>query len=217
MQDFGKPADLAFEARLAQLDTLRYRVHAHTTLPGQRTRVAVTLKTLHSPRHQGDESLHARLRRVLAHFLPAAWTLFLVGRSIGEEGVEALTYRATAALPSQSKAFALDLPAKARAASSETVALIGPELSMTLDLVDYRRRIGALQQEALRAVAREREALAAASGRQWEIREVHARCKPLPVRPEAPAPGPGFNGFCGEDGVSLVLEVTLGADSPVLH
>ncbi|MBM4228400.1 MAG: hypothetical protein FJ164_11730 [Gammaproteobacteria bacterium] len=214
MQDFGKPADLAFEARLAQLDTLRYRVHAHTTLPGQRTRVAVTLKTLHSPQHQGDESLHARLRRVLAHFFPAAWTLFLVGRSIDDEGVEALTYRASAALP---KDAPTDLPALARAASTETVALLGPEISMTVDLDDYRRRIGALKQEALRAVVREREALAAASGRQWEIRDIQTRCASLPGCPGISTPASGFDACSVEDGVSLVLEVTLGADSPVLH
>jgi hypothetical protein len=214
MQDFGKPADLAFEARLAQLDTLRYRVHAHTTLPGQRTRVSVTLKTLHSAQHQGDESLHARLRRVLVHFLPAAWTLFLVGRAIGEDGVEALTYRASAELPRDAPA---DLAARARDASSETVTLIGPEISMTVDLEGYRRRIGTLQQEALRAVAREREALAAASGRQWEIRDIHARCRPLPGQSGMAASASGFDAGSVEDGVSLVLEVILGADSPVLH
>lgn len=214
MQDFGKPADLAFEARLAQLDTLRYRVHAHTTLPGRRTRVAVTLKTLHSARHQGDESLHARLRRVLAHFLPATWTLFLVGRSFDEEGAEALTYRASAELPGDAP---VDLAARARSASSETVILIGPEISMTVDPEDYRRRIGALQQEALRALARERQVLAAASGRQWKIRDIHARCRPLPGQSGMPASATGSDPNSVEDGVSLVLEVTLGAESPLLH
>ncbi|MEN9727344.1 MAG: hypothetical protein RL434_1710 [Pseudomonadota bacterium] len=214
MQDFGKPANPGLTARLAQLDTLRYRVHAHTTLPGQYTRVAVTLKTLQSARHQGDESLHARLRRVLAHFLPLRWTLFLVARSTDEEGIEALTYRATAALPGSQPG---DLADRARAASTETVLLLGPELSVTVDLEDYRRRVGALQQEALRALAREREALAAASGRHWEVREISTRCSPPagPSRTATPAPqGEKAN---KADGLSVVLEVILDADAPVLH
>jgi len=214
MQDFGKPTNPGFEARLAQLDTLRYRVHAHTTPPGQYTRVAVTLKTLHSARHQGDESLHARLRRVLAHFLPLRWTLFLVARNTGEDGIEALTYRATAAVPGPRPK---DLADRARAASTETVVLLGPELSVTIDLEDYRRRVGALQQEALRALAREREALAAASGRRWEVREISARCSSPGSSSGATAGITQHGDNSTESGLSVILEVILGADAPVLH
>lgn len=214
MQDFGKPADTALEARLAQLDTLRYRVHAHTTPPGQRARVAVTLKTLHSPAHQGGEALHTRLRRVLAHFLPLRWTLFLTGRQVDDAGVETLTYRASALLPVPMPA---DLPARARAASSETVSLSSPEISVTFDPEDYQRRMEALRDEARRTIAQEQAALEALSGRRWEVRELSVIRGPVEQLRRTVRQRAGSARVGRAEGFGVTVEVLLEAGSRVLH
>ena len=207
----------AWLASLAMLDTLRYRVHAHTTLPGQPQRIGITAEILLPPSGDlGGESLHAGLRRVLARFMPLQWTIFLERRVRHPEGHESLTYRASASLDGaplpQHAATALE--AHARRAGTENIRLSAPQLSVEIDLVRYREVLSSLARETRETVKGHLAALYARSGRTWQIQSL----KPA----EDSALGADHTrelgaGETGGQEIVLVTEIVLSAPMPTFH
>lgn len=204
----------AWLASLAMLDTLRYRVHAHTTLPGQPQRVGVTAEVLLPPTGDlGGESLHAGLRRVLARFMPLKWSIFLERRLRQPDGHECLTYRASAPLVGAAAETPLaQLEQRARLAGTEHVRLASPELSFEIDLVRYREVLRTLARETRETVRGHLASLYERSGRVWEIQSLKAD-QEAPGLPETA----GRPERAGVQEIVLVTEIVLSAPPPTLH
>lgn len=207
----------AWLASLAMLDTLRYRVHAHTTLPGQPQRIGITAEILLPPAGElAGESLHAGLRRVLARFMPLQWSIFLERRVLQADGHECLTYRASAALagdPLPQDALP-PLEVRARLAGTERIHLSAPQLSTEIDLVRYREVLHSLAQETRETVRGHLAALYARSGRRWRIQSLEAAKEPASSLPSLGEP-PEREDRTQE--VVLITEIVLSAPPPTLH
>ena len=207
----------AWLASLAMLDTLRYRVHAHTTLPGQPQRIGITAEILLPPAGElAGESLHAGLRRVLARFMPLNWCIFLERRVHQTDGHESLTYRASAplgglALPQNAVP---ELAARARRAGTENVRLSAPQVSVEIDLVCYREVLRSLARETRETVKDHLAALYARSGRVWQVQSLEA-AKDTPPGPDAPLEWQ--EGETRGQEIVLVTEIVLSAPPPTLH
>ena len=207
----------AWLASLAMLDTLRYRVHAHTTLPGQPQRVGITAEILLPLTGDlGGESLHAGLRRVLARFMPLKWSIFLERRVRHPEGHECLTYRASAPLegaplPPQA---ATEFEACARRAGTEHIRLSAPQLSVEIDLLRYREVLQSLARETRETVKGHLATLYARSGRVWQIQSLQPAEDAATAGDHAKA---WQEGETGRQEIVLVTEIVLSAPVPTFH
>ena len=219
-------------ASLAMLDTLRYRIHAHTTLPGQPRRLGVVAEVLLPPSGTlGGTPVHIALRRVLSRLSAGVWSLFLERRKTGPAGYERLRYRASVALEVEHPATAAnaDLLALLRDVSTESIRLYAPSISVEVDLVRYREMLHQLAQETRDTVEAHVASLYARSGRDWRIRSLRALESAQDTQ-DAAGPDPRTTvdvsagiarshggGLPGIQEVLLVTEIELSAPPPTRH
>lgn len=219
-------------ASLAMLDTLRYRIHAHTTLPGQPQRLGVVAEILLPPSGTlGGTPVHVALRRVLSRLSSGVWTLFLERRKTGPAGYERLRYRASVALDGAHSATVgnTHLPALLRDISTESIRLYAPSISMEVDLVRYREMLHQLAQETRETVEAHVASLYARSGRDWRIQSLRALESAQETQdgtgqapktsldvPDGIALRQG-GGVSGIQEVLLVTEIELSAPPPTRH
>ena len=219
-------------ASLAMLDTLRYRIHAHTTLPDQPQRLGITAEILLPPSGTlGGKPVHVALRRVLSRLSSGVWTLFLERRKTGPAGYERLRYRASVAITGAHSATVAnaDLTAQLREVSTESIRLYAPSLSVEVDLVRYREMLHQLAQETRETVEAHVASLYARSGRNWRIRSLRALesaqetqdgtgrdTETGPDVPDGIALSQG-GGVSGIQEVLLVTEIELSAPPPTRH
>jgi len=206
------PANPFFDTQLAQLETLRYRVYAHTTLTDEALALAVTV-TLLVPDTLDDDAIRARARMALRHFLVTEWEVSLPDRAPEAPGYVQASLRATTRLPPGEHP---DLVSRLRDASREGAHLSA--LDLTLHVPDARLRalVGRLRQETLDEIHRHIAGIAHLSGRPWRIGDLHFGAETTVSAPARDLPPTEVPGTAGER-VVLVTEVVLQAESATVH
>ncbi len=197
-----------FSPTLAQLDTLRFRVHAHTTLAPKSFEVTVNVSVLLPP---AADHTAARSRASVALFrlLATAWALEEAGRVIGARGSAEVIFRATARI---SPAVPLVLLQRlADAISGEQLRLTNLALAPASEPHQVVAAAQSLREETLGVIERQAASLSVQSGRRWAIREVEYGADVGRSTPPAPM------SQATAERVVLVTEVVLKAESLTVH
>lgn len=206
------PANPFFDTQLAQLETLRYRVYAHTTLTDEALALAVTV-TLLVPDHLEDDAICARARTALGHFIATEWAMTAPDRVPEAPGYAQASLRATARLPPGGHP---DMAARLRDACRDGVHL--SDLDLTVHVPDARLRalVGRLRAETLDEIHRHVAGVTHLSGRPWRIGDLHFGAETTVSRP-AGEESRKDSADTGGERVVLVTEVVLRAESATVH
>jgi len=220
MRNSSHPANPFFNAQLAQLDTLRYRVHATTTL-AEEARLTATVTALVPNGAAEDDLVCARVQSALRHFIATEWAVTPLDRVSDAPGYVQVTLHASARL---APAERFDLEARARGACREGVVLSNLEIAGTPAPAAFAKTVAALRERTLTEIERHIAGISYLSGRRWRVGDLRfgADTTTVPPRPGTTAQSaecdPAGNAEAeSEDRIVLVTEVVLRAESLTLH
>lgn len=221
MRNPSPPANPFFNAQLAQLDTLRYRVYAHTTLAEAALRLTATVTALvPAGAETDDDAVCARVQTALRHFIATDWAVTLLDRESDAPGYAQLTLHASARL---APAEHFNLQERARLASREGIVLSDLNVAVAVPAKRLTTLVATLREETLAEIARHIAGMNHLSGRRWHIGDLrfgadtdaYERLRRAGRAAPAARDNPPDAGQT--ERVLLVTEVVLKAESPTLH
>ncbi|MBI4693871.1 MAG: hypothetical protein HY749_07605 [Gammaproteobacteria bacterium] len=153
-------------SRLADVDTLSYRVYAHTTVPQDDVRITVAVAALVSIADSDQQDLYRRIRETLANFIKADWALSQIIRTADAMGYEHIDLSASARVPPEEN---YNLQERARRASREGLALTNPNADYTVRADRVSSAVQTLREQTLREVRQHIEGFNRVSERRWRL------------------------------------------------
>lgn len=151
------------------VDTLRFRVHSHVTVPQHDLRINVAVTALVKSHDAETEQIHQRIRETLNSFIEAQWVLSRIRREADATDYERLQLHATARVPVTEN---YNIEERARNAGGEGLTLSSPAVDYSLPADRVSQVTQQLREQVLLDVLQQVEACRRITSRDWRLGDI---------------------------------------------